>query len=57
MGKSKRYVPRCNLCNRVRNDVAVLMEVRKPGELFPLRICGNGKCIDHAASLGYYPAY
>jgi len=56
MRKPEKYVPHCDLCDRIHNDVAVLVEVRKPGELFPLHICGNKKCRDHAESLGYYRA-
>jgi hypothetical protein len=50
----EKYVPHCDLCQRVHNDRVVLVEECKAGgDPALLRICGNKKCGDHAASLEY----
>lgn len=51
--KSARYVPRCELCDGVQNDVNVLTDMWSDGTPAPIRICSSQGCWDEANARGY----
>jgi hypothetical protein len=55
--KSNKYVPHCEVCQRVMNDVHVLTDMWRPGTLSPLRICSAQGCRGKANELGYFSTY
>jgi hypothetical protein len=56
-GKTAKYVPHCQICQRVQNDTYVRTEMRKPGVIEPLRICAAQGCWDEATARGYRSKY
>lgn len=46
----------CAVCGRGMNSGAELTDMRKAGELYPLRICSQGRCWDTAAERDYAPS-
>jgi hypothetical protein len=56
-GKTAKYVPHCEICQKVQNDIYVLTEMWKPGVIEPLRVCSAQVCRDAAAARGYRSKY
>jgi len=55
--KTTKYVPHCELCQRVMNSSVDLTDMWKPGTNTPLYVCSSGKCWDEANSRGYFSKF